>query len=303
MSSFPPRVGVVFPHAALTSRAAVAGFARATVESGVDYVSLPNHDLGVDAGRHRHRLERDWPFPLGPGGRGVPYDAATPFHEPFTLAGFLAALAPGLDLVTGVVALPQLQTAAVARQAAELAVLTGGRFTLGVGAGWNRVEHEALGGDWPTRFSRLEEQIDVLRRLWSHDLVDFTGAHHRLDAVALPNRPPSGRVPVCIGSGDSDGATGRVGRLADGWMPQVVPGRGLEEGLDRVRTVAASVGRDASSISVYGVVAAGHGDGERIAVQAKRWRGAGATHIAVDLKGAADPLAGLASAVGAVRNV
>ena len=150
------------------------------------------------------------------------------FHEPFTLFGYLAAIAPGLELVTGVIILPQRQAVLVAKQAAEVDVLTAGKLRLGVGIGWNAVEYEALGMDFHNRGRRFEEQIDLMRRLWTEPVVSFDGRHHRVVAAGLNPLPIQRPIPVWIG-GSSEAALKRAAEVADGFFPQ----RPLEGGWRR----------------------------------------------------------------------
>src|SRR4051794_31879086 len=145
----------------------VRKFARACEDAGYDYVVALDHVLGADASSRP-----DW--------SGY-YDSANAFREAFVLLGFIAGAAPGLGLATGVLVLPQRPTALVAKQVAELDILCGGRMRLGIGIGWNRVEFEALGYDFRNRAARYEEQIEVLRRLWTEPMVDYTGRYHRID--------------------------------------------------------------------------------------------------------------------------
>ena len=152
------------------------------------------------------------------------------------LFGYLAAIAPKLELVTGIIILPQRQTALVAKQAAEVDVLTGGRFRLGIGQGWNPVEYEALGEDFAGRASRMEEQIELLRRLWQEPVVDFEGRDHKVTAAGLNPLPVQRPIPIWMG-GSSEPALERIARLGDGWFP--MNGQALEGDwqltLDRMR--------------------------------------------------------------------
>jgi probable F420-dependent oxidoreductase len=156
-----------------------------------------------------------------------PYDVRTTFHEPMVLYGYLAAVT-SMELVTGVIILPQRQTVLAAKQAAEVDLLTGGKFRLGVGIGWNRVEYEALGQDFSTRGKRLEEQITLLRRLWTEQAVTFRGTFDRITGAGLAPMPVQRPIPVWVGA-QSPRACRRAGRLADGWFPQMAPGPELDQ--------------------------------------------------------------------------
>src|SRR6476659_4040741 len=181
------RLGAVFPQTEIgPDPGAVRAFAQAAEELGYDHLLAYDHVLGADTSNRP-----DWPGP---------YRAEHQFHEIFVLSGYLAAVAPGLELVTGVLVLPQRQTALVAKQAAEIDLLTGGRFRLGVGLGWNFVEFEALGEDFTNRGRRSEEQIDVLRRLWTEQSVTHEGEHERVTGAGLSPLPRQRPIPVWFGA-------------------------------------------------------------------------------------------------------
>jgi len=198
--------------AVLPARLAAAGpgelvrYARRLENLGARHLTLFDHVLGADL------LDRDPPLQ-------VAYDYRTPFREPLVLAAYLAASTTTLKLATGVLALPQRQTVLVAKQVAELAMLSEGRFRLGVGIGLNRVESEAMGAEYVTRGARQEEQIRLLRRLWTADLVDFTGRFHRVDRAGIAPLPPE--PPEVWLGGMSDVAVDRAVRLADGFVAVV----------------------------------------------------------------------------------
>src|SRR6185436_13789954 len=141
-----------------------------------------------------------------------------PFHEPMVLFGFLAGVTAHLQLTTGILILPQRQTALVAKQAAEIDVLSNGRLRLGVGLGWNHVEYEALGMDFRTRGRRVEEQVEVLRKLWTEPLVTYRGTGHVIDNAGLNPMPVQRPIPIWFG-GSAEPALKRAARLGDGWMP------------------------------------------------------------------------------------
>jgi len=249
----------------------------------MDYLTAAHHDLGLSSHRHGDSLRRDWPFPADGRLRSMPYNANNAFHEPFVLFGFLSGVC-GLSFLTSSLVLPQRQTVAVAKAAAEVDLLSGGRFTLGVGAGWNSAEMTMAGAKWSGRFGRMEEQIHVLRLLWTESNVSFEGRHHRLCGASILPRPAR-RIPIWIGSGSGTGAVRRVAQLADGWMPQQVPGAGLDDALPRVRREMEAAGRDPDELALHGVVAMPGNDIGRLARQAARWGRLGATHLAIDLRG------------------
>jgi probable F420-dependent oxidoreductase len=284
------RVGVVFPQTEIGSDPAVVrAYAAAVEELGYTHVLAYEHVLGAEPAAH-------------PGWRG-PYNVDSSFHEPFVLFGYLAAIT-SLELVTGVVVLPQRQTALVAKQAAEVDLLTEGRFRLGIGVGWNPVEYEALGKEFTDRGRRVTEQVALLRRLWTERSVTFRGTYETIVGAGLAPLPVQRPIPIWVGA-DSPPALRRAGRLADGWFPQMSPGPRLDEALALVREGAESAGRDPSTIGMEGRVALSHG----VDVAAERieaWRKRGATHVcvntmgtgAVDVGGHIIALAEVAAAIG-----
>ena len=221
------QVGVVFPQTEIGSDpGAIREYAQAAEALGYRHILAYDHVLGAGLANRP-----DW--------RG-PYNSATPFHEPFVLFAFLAGLTRALEFVPGVIILPQRQTALVAKQAAALSVLSGGRLRLGVGIGWNPVEYQALGESFSNRGARLEEQIAVLRALWAEPVVRFAGRWHTIDDAGINPLPPR-PIPLWIGA-SADAALDRAGRLGDGWFPQRAPrrpgpryGRALPRGCGRRR--------------------------------------------------------------------
>jgi probable F420-dependent oxidoreductase len=188
-----------------------------------------------------------------------------------------------LELVTGIIILPQRQTALVAKQAAEVDLLSGGRFRLGVGLGWNAVEYEALGQDFSSRGRRIEEQVGLLRRLWTEPSVTYDGSYDRVTGAGLAPLPVQRPIPVWFGA-QSERAYRRVGRLADGWFPQVQPGPKLDEARGVVERAAVEAGRDPASLGIEGRIS-WRGSAEKLAEQAATWRDAGASHISVNTMG------------------
>jgi probable F420-dependent oxidoreductase len=280
------RVGVIFPQTELGGDVgAVRAYAEGVTDLGYTHLLAYDHVVGADPGVHE-------------GWRG-PYDIATTFHEPFVMFGYLAAVTP-IELVTGIIILPQRQTALAAKQAAEVDLLTQGRFRLGVGLGWNPVEYEALGQRFDQRGRRLSEQIGLMRRLWTERSVTHDGTFDTVTGAGLAPLPVQRPIPVWVG-GSSDAAYRRIGRLADGWFPQVPPGDHLAAALDVIGAAAKDAGRDPAAIGMEGRVAWSPGDPDRFARQVERWRAAGASHVTVNTMGAGlptvdDHLAGLAEA-------
>ena len=265
------RIGVIFPQTEFgTDPGAIRAYAEAARDLGYRHVLAYDHVLGADPTNRS-------------GWRG--YTHAEQFHEPLVLFGFMAAAAPGLEFATGVIILPQRQTALVAKQAAEVDVLSGGRFRLGVGVGWNPVEYEALNEDFRTRGRRQEEQIAVLRRLWTEPVVTFTGAYHRITAAGLNPLPVQRPIPIWLG-GDSDIAMERAGRLADGWLPHGRPNDVLAARIARVHSHAAAVGRMPASVGIEGRLSVNEVPEAEWADEVDRWRRLGVTHLGLNTMGA-----------------
>jgi probable F420-dependent oxidoreductase len=282
------QIGVVFPQTEIgPGPDGVRRYAQTVEQLGYAHIAAFEHVLGADTTVHQ-----DW--------RG-PYDLHTTFHEPFVLFGYLAGLV-GLELVTSVVVLPQRQTALVAKQAAEVDLLAGGRFRLGVGVGWNAVEYGALGKDFTDRGRRETEQIELLRRLWTEESVTFAGRFETVTGAGLAPLPVQRPIPVWLG-GASAPAYRRMGRLADGWFPQVPPGSRLDEARAVVAEAAVATGRDPASIGMEGRVR--WESLAQVVDHIGRWRDAGASHVAINTMGASlatvdDHLRVLAEAAGAL---
>jgi probable F420-dependent oxidoreductase len=264
------QIGVVFPQTELGGDVgAVRAYVRRVEELGYRHVLAYDHVVGADPAVHR--------------GWSGPYDVTTTFHEPFVLFGYIAGVT-SLELVTGIIILPQRQTALVAKQAAEVDLLSGGRFRLGIGLGWNAVEYEALGQDFSSRGRRSEEQVELLRRLWTEPSVTFEGRFDRVTGAGLAPLPVQRPIPIWFGA-QSERAYRRAGRLADGWFPQVPPGPRLAEARAVVEQAAREAGRDPAAIGMEGRVS-WRGDPGAVAELAASWRDAGATHLSVNTMGA-----------------
>jgi probable F420-dependent oxidoreductase len=261
------QLGVVFPQTEIgADPGGVHAFAQAAEEIGYGHLLAYDHVLGADVSQRS-----DWPGP---------YTSEHQFHEIFVLFGYLAAVAPGLELVAGVLVLPQRQTALVAKQAAEVDLLTGGRLRLGVGLGWNYVEFDALGEDFRNRGRRSEEQIEVLRRLWTEPVVEFEGRWHRIPAAGINPLPVQRPIPIWIG-GSAEVAIRRAARLADGFFPQRPLEGGWPATMERFRVWAEEAGRDPASIGVEQRIDASSGTPDDWRAAVEKWRELGATHISV----------------------
>jgi len=260
-------IGVVFPQTELGGdRGAVRAYGQAASDLGYAHLAAFDHVLGADTEVH--------------GDIGGPYDIHTTFHEPLLLFAYLAGFTT-LRFVTSILIGPQRQTALLAKQAAELDLLCGGTLRLGLGIGWNRVEYEALGQSFTERGAFLEEQIGVLRQLWTQESVTVDTRFHRITAAGLAPLPVQRPIPIWIGAA-APAALRRVGRIADGWFPMVRPGGGLADAQQIVAEGAREVGRDPASISFEGRVDYAAGEPDRIVTHAERWREAGASALSLN---------------------
>ena len=265
------KIGVVFPQTEIGADVgAVRAYGEQVEHLGYTHVLAYDHVLGADPSVH-------------PGWSG-PYDLESTFHEPFVLFGFLAGLT-NLEFATGIVILPQRQTALVAKQAAEVDLLSGGRLRLGVGLGWNAVEYEALGKTFSDRGKRVEEQVGLLRRLWTERSVTHDGPYEHVTGAGLAPLPVQRPIPVWFGA-QSAPAYRRAGRLGDGWLPQVPPGPKLDQARAIVEQAAHDAGRDPSSLGMEGRVSWGDKGVDKLVEQLGRWRAAGASHASVNTMGA-----------------
>ncbi|MPZ99243.1 MAG: TIGR03619 family F420-dependent LLM class oxidoreductase [Dehalococcoidia bacterium] len=266
------QVGVVFPQTEIgADPSGVRDYVLAAEAAGYDHLLAYDHVLGAD--------------PERPGGFRGPYTHETLFHEPLVLFGYMAALTQRIELVTGILILPQRQTALVAKQAAEIDVLSGGRLRLGVGVGWNAVEYEALGENFRNRGRRIEEQIAVLRALWGDQVVTFEGKYHCVTLAGIKPLPPRPAIPIWMG-GMSEPVLERVGRLADGWFPQLRDPADLAARLERIHAAAEAAGRDPASIGIEPRVAVTRENVDQAVELSHRWAEAGATHLTVNTMGA-----------------
>lgn len=224
------QVGVVFPQREIGSDPAViTAYARAAEDLGYAHLVAYDHVLGAQPEGRPHRMV---------------YTQRDAFHEPFALFAFLAGVTKRLAFAPAVMILPQRQTALVAKQAAEVDVLSGGRFRMGVGLGWNTAEYEALGMNFANKARRIEEQIEVMRLLWTQEVVDFRGRYHRIDRAGLNPMPVQRPIPIWMG-GSAEPALERIARLADGWFTNTVqPNEQGRAQLERFRELCREAGRD-----------------------------------------------------------
>jgi len=262
------RLGAIFPQTEIgADPSAVKDFAQAAEELGYDHILVFDHVLGAD------QTKRD--------GWDKPYNKDDMFHEPFVMFGYLAAITERIEFTTGVLILGQRQTALVAKQAAEVDVLTGGRLRLGIGIGWNDVEYEALGQSFSNRGRRSEEQIELLRLLWTQESVNFDGRYHKVTNAGINPLPVQRPIPIWLGGGE-DRVIQRIGKMADGWFPQFQPDSAGQEKIGVMREAASKAGRDPKSIGIEGRVSYAtdkQSDWEKMGAA---WDEAGATHFSIN---------------------
>lgn len=262
------QIGVVFPQTEIgADREGVRAWAQAAQDLGFRHVTAYDHVLGADSARHPDL--------------GKLYTADSMFHEPFVLYGFLAGVAPDLAPMTGIMVLPQRQTALVAKQAAEVDVLSGGRLRLGVGIGWNALEYQALGLPFRNRGRRLEEQVELLRRLWTERVLDFDGEYHSVDASGINPLPIQRPIPVWFGA-LSDVGLRRAARLGDGYLAASVTGESeWPRVIERLNEFLVEAGRDPAGFGLDAQVAVGDDHRETWIGTVESWRALGASHVSL----------------------
>jgi probable F420-dependent oxidoreductase len=264
------QIGVVFPQTEIGGDAgAVRAYAEAAAGLGYRHLLAYDHVLGADPAVHA--------------GWAGPYDIATTFCEPMVLFGYLAACTD-LELVSGIVIGPQRQSALLAKQAAQVDVFCGGRLRLGLGLGWNRVEYDALGKDFTTRGRRLEEQVALLRALWTEQTVTMRTSEEDVVGAGINPMPIQRPIPIWLGAA-SPPALRRAGRLGDGWFPMVPPDQRLADAKALVDEGALAAGRDPGTIAFEGRVA-WNGDAAVFERQLEKWRSVEAPYLSVNTMGA-----------------
>src|SRR5712691_10538207 len=267
------KVGAIFPQTECgTDVAAIGAFVREVDQMGFDHLFVADHVLGADPRHHSHPSL-------------VAYSHESVVHESLTLLAYLAAITRRITLATGILILPQRQTALVAKQAAQIDVLSGGRLRLGIGVGWNAVEFEALNETFENRGRRSTEQIAVLRALWTEPVVDFRGEFHRIRHAGLNPMPIQRPIPIWFGVGSRDqpvppdAALRRIARLADGWSPNFSPDAGGKALVARVHQYAREAGRDPARLPLEGRIhLAGHNPDGWVK-QVDAWKALGATSL------------------------
>ena len=247
-------------------RVVVRDYAQAVEAIGYDFLEAPDHVLGVNAASRP-----DWDLT-----RNTSKDL---FHDPFVLFGFLAGCTNKLGFSSGVLILPQRQTVLVAKQAACLDQLSGGRFRLGIGVGWNEAEFVGLNENFHNRGRRSEEQVQLMQALWAQDHVTFRGRYHTIDEAGINPRPLSGRVPVWFGGHHAATLT-RIAKWGDGWMPNAYPpDQSALEVFAKLRSLTRAEGRDPAAIGIEVWTSCGSGTPANWREEAAFWKSAGASHI------------------------
>ena len=273
------KTGVIFPQTECgTDVAAIGAFVHAVEAMGFDHLFVADHVLGADPKFHSHPSL-------------ATYSHEAVVHEALTLMAYLAAITTRITLATGILILPQRQTALVAKQAAQIDVLSGGRLRLGIGVGWNAVEFEALNETFENRGRRSAEQIAVLRALWTQPVVTFHGEFHRIGHAGLNPMPIQRPIPIWFGVGSRDhpvppdAALRRIARLADGWSPNFLPdaqGAGL---IERVHGYAREAGRDPGQLPLEGRIRLAGQNADGWAKQVAAWKSVGAISVIAEPRG------------------
>jgi probable F420-dependent oxidoreductase len=266
------KIGVVFPQTEFgNDPAAVRDYAQTAEALGFTHILAYDHVLGAN--------------PKRPGGWQGPYTHENPFHEPFVLFSYMAGVTEHIEFVTGIIILPQRETAVVAKQAASLDVLSNGRLRLGVGIGWNRGEYVALNQDFTTRGKRIEEQVALLRELWTEPLVTFDGRWHTIPDAGLNPLPVQRPIPIWFG-GHADAVLRRTARIGDGWLPNYRKAEEAAPSLDRLDDYLAEAGRSRQEIGLEARLHSRPGSLDSLLEGMEAWRAAGATHISLNTMGA-----------------
>jgi probable F420-dependent oxidoreductase len=274
------QAGVIFPQTECGADVtAIGAFVQAVEAMGFDHLFVADHVLGADPAFHSHPSL-------------ATYSHRAVVHETFTLLAYLAAITHRLTLATGILILPQRQTALVAKQAAQIDVLSGGRLRLGIGVGWNAVEFEALNETFENRGRRSAEQVAVLRALWTEPVVDFRGEFHRISHAGLNPMPIQRPIPIWFGVGSReqpvppDAALRRIGRLADGWSPNFAPDAQGQALVARVHAYAREAGRDPAGLPLEGRIRLAGQTPDGWTKQIEAWKALGAASVIAEPRNA-----------------
>lgn len=270
------RIGAIFPQTEFGNDPhAIRDYAQAVEDMGYQHILVYDHVIGASK-----TARPDW---------SGPYTSDTSFHEPFVFFGYLAGVTRRVELVTGIIILPQRQTALVAKQAAEVDILSGGRLRLGVGVGWNPVEYEALNEDFSNRGKRIEEQVEALRALWSDTAITFEGKWHHIDAAGIKPLPVQRPIPIWFGANTlTDPILRRIARLGDGWFPQYSnPHKEqVRQALEQLRAYTSAAGRAPEKMGIEARLSISQAPRDSWADYADTWRDLGATHLGINTMGA-----------------
>jgi probable F420-dependent oxidoreductase len=262
------KIGLVFPQTEFgNDPLSIRDYAQSAEELGFNHILAYDHVLGAHPDRAR---------PLN-----GPYTDKDPFHEVFVLFSYMAALTSRIEFTTGILILPQRETALVAKQAAALDVLSGGRLRLGVGIGWNWVEYEALNQDFHRRGKRVEEQVELLQKLWTMPLVTFEGNWHHIDNAGLNPMPIQQPIPIWFG-GSADPVLRRIANMGEGWLTNFKLAANARPSMERISAYAEEYGRDPASIGLEPRLLYGKGDQEVWSARIKEWADLGATHLSLN---------------------
>ena len=262
------RIGAVFPQTESgTDPGAIKAYSQAVESLGFDHILAFDHVIGANAESR-------------PGWSGA-YRHTDSFYEPLVLFGHIAATTEKIELVTGIIILPQRQTVLAAKQAATVSLLSGGRLRMGIGIGWNPVEYEALDQDFSTRGKRSEEQIDLMRSLWQNELITYEGKSHKVTDAGINPLPPEGSIPIWFG-GTADIVLKRVARLGDGWMPVGKPDESRQLMIEKLTGYLRQEGRDIGDIGIESWVTLKDLSDSDVQNEIEGWRNLGATHLSVN---------------------
>ena len=262
------KIGVVFPQ----------------IEFGNDTIAIRDYVQTVEALGYTHILAYDHILganPDRPEPWQGPYTYKDPFHEPFMLFSYMAALTHTIEFVTGILILPQRETALVAKQAAELDVLSNGRFRLGVGIGWNKVEYIAQNKNFHNRGKLIEEQVDVLRQLWQNELITYKGEWHHIPDAGINPLPVQQPIPIWFG-GHADVVLRRIARMGDGWLPNYKTAKSAQPSLDKLDRYLVENGRSRTDIGLEARISYGDGNPDVWQQTIAEWQDVGATHITLN---------------------
>lgn len=265
------KIGLVYPQTEFGSDpGAIRDYAQTAEELGFTHILAYDHILGANPDR--------------PGGWEGPYTYQHQFHEPLVLFSFMAGFTRNIEFTTGVIILPQRQTAVFAKQAATLDVLSGGRLRVGIGLGWNEVEYIALDQEFGNRGKRLEEQVQVMRELWTKPLVKLQGNWHQIPDAGINPLPVQRPIPLWFG-GSAQAMLDRLARLGDGWMPMYRRAEDAKPALEKIYTTMEKVGRKPQELGIEPRLHYGPGNPQTWHEIIAGWQTAEATHLSINTMG------------------